>query len=150
LSITRRSLRVSAADGSVIPEFHHLGYATRSIERSRDLMAEQGYVATSDVIRDETIGVTVQFLSALGAPTVELVAPIREDSPVIRILQQRSGLYHTAWLVDDLTHLDNFPMMRRATPMTDAMPAVAFENRLVRFFALRDGSIVEFICRESR
>ncbi len=133
----------------MIPEFHHLGYATRSIERSRDLLAEQGYAPTTEAIQDEGIGVTVQFLAALGAPDVELIAPLGDDSPVIRVLQQRSGLYHTAWLVDDLERLDDYPMLRRATPMTDAIPAVAFDLRAVRFFALRDGSIVELICRAS-
>lgn len=97
------------------------------------------------MIEDSGIGVMVEFLRSASAPFVELVAPLSGDSPAIPILRQRPGLYHVGFVVANLTEALIVPTMHRSTRLTEPIPAVAFDGRLVQFFLLRDGTIVELI-----
>jgi methylmalonyl-CoA/ethylmalonyl-CoA epimerase len=129
----------------VIPVFHHVGHATKSISRSQRVLEALGYEKETEVICDQEIGVLLQFWTSAQGPRIELVEPFGNNSPAVPILQKRSGAYHYAFEVDQLEFIDspNFPIRLRA--ITKPQPAVAFAGRRVQFFTSPEGSILEFI-----
>lgn len=125
-------------------EFHHIGHATKSIKRSRKLFERLGYSEESSIIKDEALGVSVQFWTSGNAPRVELVEPLGPSSPVWKILQRRGGPYHYAFEASERA-FRAFVSGNRLKPLTSELQAKAFPNRFIQFFAGTDGIIIEII-----
>lgn len=80
----------------------HVGIAVRSLELAIPLWTS--FLDTSAVARDrvEDQGVEVAFIGT-GPARVELLAPIRGDSPVARFLKRRgSGVHHICFEVPEI------------------------------------------------
>jgi methylmalonyl-CoA/ethylmalonyl-CoA epimerase len=83
-------------------EFHHLGIATRSIEKSVSIYRELGY-SISDVKVEPSQNVKICFLSKEGSPLLELVEPLNNDAPVSNIVKNSGTTpYHTCYEVEDI------------------------------------------------
>lgn len=82
--------------------FHHLGIATRSIEKCAKFYSKLGY-NMSEIKFEPTQHVKISFLSKVDSPLLEIIEPINEDSPISKIVQ-KSGTtpYHTCYEVDDI------------------------------------------------
>ncbi|HEY5122178.1 MAG TPA: VOC family protein [Ignavibacteria bacterium] len=89
--------------------FHHLGIATRSIEKCADIYCKLGY-SLSDVKVEPTQNVKIGFLSKKESPLIELVEPLNNDAPVSSIVKNSGTTpYHTCYEVEDLQKsLDEF------------------------------------------
>ena len=83
-------------------KIYHLGYAVEDIEAASrfykdNFGAEPG---EPEVVEDQGI---VATMFRVGESTIELVQPIRPDSPVGKFLARRGeGFHHVAFQVDDL------------------------------------------------
>ncbi len=83
-------------------KFHHLGVATRSIEKSASVYSKLGYTL-SEVKTEPSQNVKIAFLSKDGDPLIELVEPLTGDSPVSQIVKHSGTTpYHTCYEVDDI------------------------------------------------
>lgn len=80
----------------------HIAIAVKDLDAATQLWKEMGLrVGSREVVDDQ--GVEVQMMYA-GATRIELVFPIREDSPIQAFLEKRgAGLHHLALAVDDCT-----------------------------------------------
>ena len=78
----------------------HIAIAVKDLDAATQLWKEMGLrVGSREVVEDQ--GVEVQMMYA-GATRIELVFPIREDSPIQAFLDKRgAGLHHLALAVDD-------------------------------------------------
>ena len=131
---------MSLIDGSV----HHFGYATKDIAKSEKLFQGFGYYACSDLIEDLNLGVYVKFYSLKNnSVKVELIMPITSvKNPLKSILKQRAGFYHVALVSGDFLKTANILKLK---PISDKMPAIAFEGAEIQFFVSKDAGIVELI-----
>lgn len=127
-------------------KYHHLGYATKSITLSMEIFEFLGYRAEGDLISDSQLGVKIQFLLNIGneVERIELVEdlPNSGTQSISKILNQRSGSYHLAYLVDSILQFSKSANLRR---VTECQPARAFSERHVCFFMSRDGALIELI-----
>jgi methylmalonyl-CoA/ethylmalonyl-CoA epimerase len=86
----------------MIQKVDHIGVAVHSIEASLPFYRD---TLGLSLVHQETVeeqGVKVAFLKA-GETTIELLEPLRPDSPVGKFLAQRGeGVHHVAFGVDDL------------------------------------------------
>ena len=126
--------------------FHHVGYATKSIEKSIEIFRLFGYKTENSTILDERLGVKIQFLvhPNNGSPRIELVEDLvdGDNHPVRAILKQRPGSYHLAYLIDSI---QEFSLENKLRAITQCSPALAFEGRHVQFFMSRDEGIIELV-----
>jgi methylmalonyl-CoA epimerase len=94
----------------IVSDIDHVGIAVRDLDAAvlhygRTLGVEPAHRETLEVQ-----GVEAVFLE-VGRSAIELMAPLRQDSPVGRFLDRRGeGFHHIAYRVDDLeatlAHLD--------------------------------------------
>ena len=127
-------------------KYHHLGYATKSITLSMEIFESLGYKAEGPLISDPQLGVKIQFIIKIesGVERIELVEDLTSGGvqPISKILNQRAGSYHLAYMVDSILQFSKSANLRR---MTECQPARAFSERHVCFFMARDGALVELI-----
>ena len=132
-------------------KFHHIGVAVNDIDDTAEMYVNAGYVK-SEKVYDPIQNVHICFLKKEGMPTVELLAPNDESSPVFRTLQ-KSGVtpYHCCYEVDDID--DAILQLRklRYVATSEPVPAVAIDGRRVCFlFNKKVGliEIVEALCKK--
>lgn len=82
--------------------FHHIGIAVKSIEKTAGLYEQGGY-ARSKTKLDPVQKVNICWLTKEGMPTVELIEPVDENSPVCQTLGKNQAVtYHTCYEVEKL------------------------------------------------
>lgn len=82
--------------------FHHLGIATKSIEKCVSIYNKLGY-HNSDIKVEPSQNVKICFLSKEGSPILELVEPLNNDAPVSSIIKNSGTTpYHTCYEVENL------------------------------------------------
>lgn len=82
--------------------FHHLGIATRNIEKCANIYCKLGYTL-SDIKVEPSQNVKISFLSKEGSPLLELVEPLNIDAPISSIVKSSGTTpYHTCYEVEDL------------------------------------------------
>jgi hypothetical protein len=111
-----------------------------------EIFESLGYKAEGPLISDSQLGVKIQFILNIesGVDRIELVEDLPDGrvQPISKILNQRAGSYHLAYMVDSILEFSKSANLRR---MTECQPAGAFDGRHVCFFMSRDGAIVELI-----
>jgi hypothetical protein len=127
-------------------EIHHFGYATRNIKETEKLFQTLGFIAESELIHDELLGVSVKFYKASKSETrIEIVAPIDNvDNPISSILTKRPGLYHIAFFSKDFSQTAKTLNLKS---ISESRPAKAFNGSHVQFFVSKDLTIIELIAK---
>lgn len=125
--------------------FHHLGHATRTLDRSRATLKALGYQCVAAEIHDVKLGVLVEFWHSPNAPMIELLQPADPSSPLVAILRQRSGPYHYCFSAESFEEVGAWVLETRARMLTPPLDAVAFPQRKIQFFGVPDGSIFELV-----
>ena len=125
--------------------FHHIGIACRDIEKTKAFYLLQGYTATPTV-EDSIQHVSISFLDKDGAPKLELLEPIDEQSPVARTLATVGVTpYHICYEVPDLD--DAIAMLRtqRFLLVNGPVPACALDNRQIAFLFQKNIGLIELV-----
>ena len=133
-------------------KFHHVGYATDSIERYlADYMQPLFQpVAVSDVVADPIQKVAVCFATMEGGTVIELVEPLGEDSPVHAVIgSARGGVYHLCYEVQDLDAEIRRFRQKRCLPLGRPVPAAAFGNRRIVFLMTPQKDLIELLESEA-
>ena len=128
-------------------KFDHVGLVVSAMSIGRDqLSALFGITRWSEEFADPGIGVYVQFGLDPSGLCYEIIAPLREDSPVSRAVNTRDRiLNHVAYLVPDLDAEAARIRRLRCLPAGPAMPAVAYDGKRVQFFVSPLYFIIELI-----
>lgn len=127
-------------------KFHHIGIAVEKIYESIKAYEALGYSKSSDIILDPIQKVQLCFLDKDESPTLELVAPIFPDSPVVNILAKSGPTpYHNCFEVYDIaesiTSLKQYGYRRLST----IVPAIAFGNRRICFLYHKEVGLIELL-----
>lgn len=125
-------------------QFHHLGYATTSIEKERSSLALLGYRQEGKAFADPIQGVAGLFVIGSG-PRIELLQNLPGAATLMPWLNTGVKVYHFAYLVADLEYAISWARRVRAKVTVPPVPAVAFDMRRISFVMLRNGLILEFI-----
>ncbi|MGM9868301.1 MAG: VOC family protein [Sodaliphilus sp.] len=126
-------------------KFHHIGVAVFSIEKTAKVYAVGGYTASVTVF-DPIQNVNICFLHKENMPTVELLEPVDEHSPVVATLK-KSGVtpYHTCYEVENMDEATATLRQNKFLPVGKRAAAVAFGGRNVQFFFHKDVGLIEIV-----
>jgi len=124
--------------------FHHIGYATASIERELSTFALLGYRIEGEYFTDTVQGISGCFVVGPG-PRIELLQSLPGATTLAPWLASGVRMYHLAYLVDDIGQATAWARAQRARITVEPVPAVAFGGRRIAFAMLRNGLLIEFV-----
>ncbi len=126
--------------------FHHIGIATKDIEKTILKYNIMGYELVSKKIFDPIQNVYIVFMEKEGSPRVELVAPVNENSPILNILNKNGTIpYHFCYEVDNIEEEVKKLQKFKFILISKIVPAVAIENRLVCFLYNKETGLIELL-----
>ncbi len=125
-------------------QFHHLGYASQSIESEVRHFEFLGYRIEGQPFSDPAQGISGCFMTGAG-PRIELLENLPGSDTLTPWLKAGIKIYHTAYVVPDINTALETVAQQRARIVTEPIPAVAFNNRQIAFAMLRNKLLVEFI-----
>lgn len=127
-------------------EFHHVGYACRSVASERDFFAFLGYRQEGASFDDPVQGIHGCFLASSGS-RIELLENLEGATTLTPWLDAGIRMYHLAFLVADIDAAIHWAHSQRAKVTVAPVPAVAFGGRRIAFVIFRNGLLLEFIDR---
>lgn len=113
--------------------FHHIGTAVASIDKVKPFYQSMGYTV-SDTVIEPVQKVYVAYARKEGFPTVEMLEPLDETSPVQGILKKNGNTpYHMCYAVDNLS--DTIAEMRKEgfRPLSKPVPGHGLDDALMVF-----------------
>jgi methylmalonyl-CoA/ethylmalonyl-CoA epimerase len=123
----------------------HIGIAVRSIDTAVEVYRLTGFeTGMREIVADQ--GVEVQILPA-GEAHLELIQPIRDDSPVVSFLEKRGeGLHHIALKVNDINGVLN-RLKARGIRLIDEEPRIGAGGHRIAFVHPRStgGVLIELV-----
>jgi len=128
-------------------EFHHVGYATASIERERSFFEFLGYRIEGGIFADPQQGVIGCFMIGPG-PRIELLENSPGSSTLTPWLNAGTKMYHLAYWVSRIDQALDWARGQRARVVVRPVSAPAFGGRKIAFVIFRNGLMLEFIQRE--
>lgn len=119
--------------------------AVKSIDATAAIYEDGGY-RMSEIIFDPIQNVDICWLTKEGAPTVELLAPVDETSPVNKTLEKVGvSPYHCCYVVDKIE--DAVAELRKMKYIMVSKPAeaVAFCGSRVCFLFNKNVGLIELV-----
>lgn len=128
-------------------KFDHIGIVVDNIAAGAEVLRDIfGIDQWSAVFEDHCIGVAVQFGCDPSGICYELVAPLRDDSPVSRALAEGMNIInHVAYLVTDLDSEARRLRKLGFFPASRPTPALAYDGARIQFFVSEMRMIIELI-----
>lgn len=127
-------------------DFHHIGYATASIDQEYRFFERLGYRAEGDAFADPVQGVAGRFLIGAG-PRIELLENLPGSHTLTPWLEAGVAMYHFAYWVDDIESALQWAKSQRGKVAVQPVPAIAFGGRRICFAIFRTRMMLEFIER---
>ena len=128
--------------------FNHIGVATKSIEKTVAVYTDAGYGSTEPVV-DPVQDIRICFLSKENMPTIELLEPVDDKSPVNTILKKNgTAPYHFCYAVDDLDQAVRDLESKKYLAVSSPAPAVAFGGDRVCFLYHKYVGLIELVERQ--
>ncbi|HXY34289.1 MAG TPA: VOC family protein [Planctomycetaceae bacterium] len=124
--------------------FHHVGIACERIENEIPHYELIGYRAEGQIFEDSRQVIRGLFMKA-GAMQIELIEPLRPESPVCTFIARGVQMYHQAFLSHNLRAAVRTLVDRGAVIVSHPKPAVAFGGRQVCFLLLPNRMLIELI-----
>ena len=126
-------------------KFHHIGVAVKDLDATATVYEQGGYKRSSSIF-DSIQNVNICWLTKEGMPTVELLAPVDEKSPVNKTLEKVGvSPYHCCYVVDNLE--DACAELRKQKYIMVSKPAeaVAFCGSRVCFLFNKNVGLIELV-----
>lgn len=128
-------------------EFHHIGYATTSIEKELPHFKALGYVPEGESFSDPKQGIRGCFLTCGAGPRIELLENLPQSETLTPWLNSGVKMYHLAYKIGSLDQALSWSSSLRARVVVPPVESVAFYGKKICFVMLRNGFMVEFIER---
>ena len=126
-------------------KFHHIGVATNDIDATASVYEQGGYKRSASIF-DPIQNVNICWLTKDGMPTVELLAPVDEKSPVNKTLEKNGVTpYHTCWIVPNIEEAALQLRKQRYVMVSKPAEAVAFCGSRVAFFFNKAVGLIELV-----
>lgn len=132
---------------SILPSdcvFHHIGYATHSIQSEQSFLYALGYENEGKCFEDPGQGIFGCFMVGSG-PRIELLQNLEGSQTLTPWLNAGIKMYHFAYLVNSVDQAIDWAVTQRARIVTKPTSSVAFGGRNIAFVMLRNKLLVEFI-----
>ena len=131
----------------------HIGWAVESIEDAIKDLSVLGFSPTCGVCIDEARKVKLALVSDSRSNTIELVAPMAEDSPVSEILKKNGPTpYHicfTAEVEHDFSECKKEFMSKGFAVLHKPAPAPLFGGKDVVFLYSKNLGLIELVIEPS-
>ena len=125
--------------------FHHIGIACRDIGKTREFYLGLGYTA-SPVVDDPLQHVRICFLDKEGAPRLELLQPLDDQSPVARTLATAGVTpYHFCYEVRNIDEAVAALRTKRFLLVSGPVPACALGDRRIAFLYNKNNGLIELV-----
>jgi len=136
---------MSIKNGDQTLWFHHYGLAVKDFSKALTFYQQLGYDCTEPVI-DFLQNVELVLCTSKNYPTVELVKPINDKSPIINYLNKcNEMIYHICYEVEKIEDVKKLFPNNRVFCTSKPKPAVLFNNRLVSFYYINDVGLIELL-----
>lgn len=138
--IFRRNLAVAMGGFS----FHHLGVATRSIDKELPIYTLLGYEKEGEPFTDPGQGIRGQFLTGKSGPRLELLENLPGSTTLDLPLEKGQKIYHMAFLVPDIEKAITVLTNCRAKVISPPKASVYFGGRIC-FLLLPNMGMLELL-----
>ena len=127
-------------------KFHHYGLALKTFGDAIRFHSNLGYTCSKKIF-DEVQNVNLVLCTSDSYPTVELVSPVDEKSPINNYLKKNNEMiYHTCYEVDTTKiSINDFFSRNRFICTSNPKPAIIFNNRLVSFYYVNNVGLIEIL-----
>lgn len=125
--------------------FHHIGMAVKDLDATASLFEQGGYKRSVSIF-DPIQNVNICWLTKEGVPTVELLAPVDEKSPVNKTLEKVGvSPYHCCYVVDNLEEAVAELRIQKYIMVSKPSEAVAFCGSRVCFLFNKNVGLIELV-----
>lgn len=126
-------------------KFHHIGVAVKDLDATAFVYEQGGYKRSSSIF-DPIQNVNICWLTKEGMPTVELLAPVDEKSPVNKTLEKVGvSPYHCCYLVEKLEEAVAELRKQNYIMVSKPAEAVAFCGSRVCFLFNKNVGLIELV-----
>lgn len=126
-------------------KFHHIGVAVKDIDATASVYERGGYHRSSTIF-DPIQNVNICWLTKDSTPTVELLAPVDENSPVNKTLEKVGvSPYHCCYIVENLDEAVAALRKQRYVMVSKPEEAVAFKGSRVCFLFNKSVGLIELV-----
>lgn len=126
-------------------KFHHIGVAVKDITATAAVYVGGGY-KQSETIYDPVQNVNICWLTKDGMPTVELLAPQDEHSPVNKTLEKNGVTpYHICYIVDNIEQAVKDLRKLKYVVVSKPEEAIAIHNCKVCFLFNKHVGLIELV-----
>lgn len=142
IMIFKRNIRIAIGD----LEFHHIGVASKKIEKDMSGFSFLGYIKASDIFEDKLQGVRGVFLEAKGQPCLELLENLDGSDTVTPMIESGNKMYHFAYLTSSIEKAMGVFLKAKAKIVSPLKQSAYFGKRIC-FMVLPNMYIIELIER---
>lgn len=131
----------------MLPEFkfHHIGVAVNDVDKTASMYERGGY-RRSAVVFDPIQDVNICWLTKEGMPTVELLAPVDDKSPVNKTLEKMGvSPYHCCYVVENIETSVVELKKQKYIVVSKPAEAVAFCGSRVCFLYNKNVGLIELV-----
>lgn len=119
--------------------------AVKDLDATASLYEQGGYKRSASIF-DPIQNVTICWLTKENTPTVELLAPVDEKSPVNKTLEKNGVTpYHTCYIVPNIDEAALQLRKQRYVMVSKPAEAVAFCGSRVAFFFNKAVGLIELV-----
>jgi len=126
-------------------KFHHIGVAVKDIDSTAPIYEQGGYKRSASIF-DPIQNVKICWLTKEDMPTVELLAPVDETSPVNKTLEKNGVTpYHTCYVVENIEEAVSQLRKQKYVMVSKPAEAVAFCGSRVCFLFNKNVGLIELV-----
>lgn len=125
-------------------EFHHIGVATKSIEKEIAFYTILGYSQESNIFEDESQGIKGVFISAKNQPKLELLENLPNSNTLDHYLNNNTKMYHSTYVVDNIEKAMEVLINCRAKIISPLKDSTYFGKRIC-FLMLPNMMMIELV-----
>lgn len=131
--------------------FDHIAIAVRDVNAAADRLRHLlGYERETACVTNTRQKVRVLFLRKAGAPSLKLIEPSGDDSPLWDFVRRGGGLHHVCFKVPNVPQACEALQERGARVLSAPAPGEAFDDHLIAFLYMGLGLNLEVIDTDAR
>lgn len=125
-------------------KLHHIGVATRDIEKEFKVFSKLGYEKCSDIFEDKIQKMKGLFIKGQSQPCLELIEGIGEQNPVKSHILKGNKFYHFAYETKNIEEdLKDFVETQKAKVIVPITEATYFDK--ICFIIMPNMMIIELV-----
>ena len=127
----------------------HIGYAVSDIKKTASHYVNAGW-ELSEVYDEVAQNARIAFLTKVGFPTIELVAPGSGEKDPVSAILRKSGVtpYHMCYEVDDIMQSMEDLYEEGFVPLFMPIESVAMQGRQICYLTSLDVGTIEIVSKE--